>query len=153
MHHHEGVPEPAAAASGWTHLFSHEAWTLTPRSGSARVVTLNAAITTVGRDPSAGLVLEDESVSRMHARLDREDERLFVTDLKSSGGTTLNGDPVLRAPVRPGDTVSFGVVAFRIDRRAVPAWGRIASVAGAVIVLLLLVWGALLLTHPGSGAP
>ncbi len=135
--------EPVAAGRPASRsAFTQEAWTLTPRGGSARVVTLSAPITTVGRDPSAGLVLEDESVSRLHARLDREDERLFVTDLKSSNGTTLNGDPVLRAPVRPGDTVSFGDVAYRVERRIVPAWGRIIALAAAALVVSLLIWGA-----------
>ncbi len=122
---------------------TREAWTLTPRSGSVRAVTLRSAITTVGRDPSAGLVIEDESVSRLHARLDREEDRLFVTDLKSGQGTTLNGDPVLRAPIRAGDTVAFGAVAFRVDRRVVPAWNRLLALAGAALALVLLVWGAL----------
>lgn len=149
---HDDAPSAAAPARPVSHAgranpLTHEAWTLTPRGGSARVVELRAAITTVGRDPSAGLVLEDESVSRLHARLDREDERLFVTDLKSSNGTTLNGDPVLRAPVRPGDTLSFGDVAYRVDRRIVPAWGRIAAYAAGALLLGVLIWGAFQLSR------
>jgi len=130
--------------AGWTRWFMYEAWTLSPRGGSARVFTLDGPITTVGRDPSAGLVLEHDSVSRMHARFDREDERLSVTDLKSGHGTTLNGDPVLRAFVQSGDTVSFGDVAFRVDRRVVPAWGRIAALAGTMLTLAALLWSVLL---------
>jgi pSer/pThr/pTyr-binding forkhead associated (FHA) protein len=129
---------PARAAGAAPHPFARMAWTLTPRGGRARIHTLATAITTVGRDPGAGLVLDDESVSRMHARLDREGDALAVTDLKSSNGTTVNGDPVLRAPLAPGDTVSFGDVAFRVDRRVVPAWGRIVAVAGGALTLVLV---------------
>lgn len=139
--------EAATAPPARPDPLRQQAWTLTPRGGSARSVTLRAAITTVGRDPSAGLVLEDESVSRLHARLDREDDRLFVTDLKSSNGTLVNGDPVLRAPVHHGDTVAFGDVAFRVDRRLVPAWGRIAAVAAGALVVALLAFGAFQLSR------
>ncbi len=130
-------------ASGPARWFLREAWTLTPRGGSARVVALTAAITVVGRDPSAGLVIEHESVSRQHARLDREEERLFITDLKSAMGTHLNGDPVLRAPVRSGDTLTFGAVAYRVDRRSVPHRGRIMALAGALLAIALLAWAVL----------
>jgi len=53
---------------------------------------LQFGTTTVGAKTGYGLTLDDESVSRMHARLDREGERLFVTDLKSSNGTHVNGE-------------------------------------------------------------
>ncbi len=114
-------------------------WTLTPRAAHSRAVALTQAVTTVGRDPGAGLVLNDESVSRMHARLDREGEALFVTDLKSSNGTHVNDEPVLRAPLKPGDDLRFGDVAYHLDRRVQPAWGRIALATGALVAVIAVV--------------
>lgn len=125
-----------AAAGNWLQDLR---WQLTPRAAHGRVATLTQAVTTVGRDPGAGLVLNDESVSRMHARLDREGETLFVTDLKSSNGTHVNDEPVLRAPLKPGDEVRFGDVAYRVARRVQPAWTRLAAAAGVLIGVIVMV--------------
>ncbi|MEO5987470.1 MAG: FHA domain-containing protein [Candidatus Eisenbacteria bacterium] len=121
-------------------------WTLTPRATHGRTVSLTQAVTTVGRDPGAGLVLNDESVSRMHARLDREGEALFVTDLKSSNGTHVNDEPVLRAPLKPGDDLRFGDVAYHLDRRLQLAWGRIALAVGAIVAVIAMVFVAMRLS-------
>src|SRR5262245_11483685 len=53
-------------------------WTLIPRASGAHRVALRSAVTTVGRDPAAGLSLADETVSRMHARVDRLGTKLQV---------------------------------------------------------------------------
>jgi len=68
---------------------------------------------TIGRDGGCDLVLADLSVSRRHARLERDGNGWLLTDLRSTNGTRLNGwlvsSPV---PVRAGDQVSFGAVSF-----------------------------------------
>ncbi len=135
-------PTPGAAGN-W---FQDLRWTLTPRAAHGRATSLAHAVTTVGRDPGAGLVLNDESVSRMHARLDREGDALFVTDLKSSNGTHVNDEPVLRAPLKTGDEVRFGDVAYRLERRVQPAWGRLALAIGAVVAVGAMVWVAMRLS-------
>ena len=129
-----GVPHP-----GW---FARLDWILAPRASHARPVTLTAAVTTVGRDPGAGLTLDDESVSRMHARLDRDGGSLFVTDLKSRNGTFVNAEPVLRAPLHPGDALRFGDVEYKVGRRVGPAWNRIAALAGGALLVALAVVAA-----------
>jgi uncharacterized coiled-coil protein SlyX len=68
---------------------------------------------TVGRNPAAALVLEQESaesvVSWDHARIDLAVTGATVTDLSSTNGTFLNSRPVTgTAPLRPGDTLRFG---------------------------------------------
>ena len=133
-----------ASRSAHANPFQETVWELEPRSASGRVHRLRGAMTTVGRDPSAGLTLDDESVSRMHARIDIEHGQLTVTDLKSSNGTTVNGEPVLRSPVHAGDLVSFGDVAYRVHRRVTPAWMRIGGIVGAVAALVI---AALVATH------
>ena len=123
--------------------FTETLWDLAPRSAVGRALTVRSSITTVGRDPGAGLPLDDESVSRMHARLDREGDVLIVTDLKSSNGTSVNGASILRSGLRPGDVVAFGDVQFKVARRTAPAWGRIAAFAGGVLLLVAVVFAAL----------
>ncbi len=70
----------------------------------------------VGRHSRNDLVLPDNSVSRHHARLLRLPHGWLVMDLKSTNGTTVNGDAVHRVYLlQDGDTIAFGdvQVAFR----------------------------------------
>lgn len=137
------APLPAVKKTANPFSFTETLWELTPRSAVGRATTVRAMITTVGRDPGAGLPLDDESVSRMHARLDREGDALIVTDLKSSNGTSVNGQDVLRSALRPGDVVSFGDVQFKATRHSAIAWPRIALAVGAIALLAGVVAGAL----------
>ncbi len=123
--------------------FTETLWELSPRSAVGHASVIRSSITTVGRDPGAGMPLDDESVSRMHARIDREGDALIVTDLKSSNGTSVNGENILRAGLRPGDLVAFGDVQFKVSRRSAPAWNRIALAVGAIVVLVAVIAGAL----------
>jgi pSer/pThr/pTyr-binding forkhead associated (FHA) protein len=54
--------------------------------------------------------LLDPSVSRPHARLERQNERWFIHDLGSSNGSSVNGTPVQDAGSRlnDGDTLKLG---------------------------------------------
>jgi pSer/pThr/pTyr-binding forkhead associated (FHA) protein len=49
----------------------------------------------VGRKPPADLVVPDTEVSSKHLRIRPEGDRLFVTDLGSTNGTTVDGGPKL----------------------------------------------------------
>ena len=63
----------------------------------------------IGRSPDADLVVADDTVSRHHARLAGDRESLTVTDLGSSNGTTLNGNPMVgEVTLHEGDLVGFG---------------------------------------------
>jgi hypothetical protein len=70
---------------------------------------------TIGRDGGCDLVLADVTVSRRHARLERDGAGWLLQDLGSTNGTRLNGwlvsSPV---PVRAGDQVSFGAASFML---------------------------------------
>src|SRR3954454_5708867 len=46
----------------------------------------------VGRRPDSDLVIDDTSVSKLHARVEWDGTEALVEDLKSSNGTFLNGD-------------------------------------------------------------
>jgi FHA domain-containing protein/uncharacterized protein DUF1707 len=71
---------------------------------------------TIGRTRECDLCLPDLSVSRMHALLVRREDGWVLSDLGSHNGTRLNGwlvrEPV---PVRPGDRVEFGSMAFVVQ--------------------------------------
>ncbi|AYN38803.1 FHA domain-containing protein [Streptomyces dangxiongensis] len=69
----------------------------------------------IGRDPANGLRLNNETVSRVHAELRRQDELWILRDLGSTNGTTVNGRRLVGSVVvREGDQVTFGRVAFRL---------------------------------------
>ncbi len=66
----------------------------------------------VGRDRGGAcdLVVDDENVSRQHLRFDFRGGALFVTDLRSSNGTTVSGVKIGDSPhsLRHGDEVGLG---------------------------------------------
>jgi hypothetical protein len=70
---------------------------------------------TIGRDRDCDFVLADLTVSRRHARLERDGDGWLLADLDSTNGTRLNGWRVSSpVPVRPGDQVSFGSAGFLV---------------------------------------
>ncbi|MFE2510526.1 FHA domain-containing protein [Streptomyces naganishii] len=67
----------------------------------------------IGRADDNDLVVDDLIVSRRHAELRaREDGGHDIVDLGSHNGTFLNGTPVSRAPVGPGDIIGVGHSSF-----------------------------------------
>mgnify|MGYP002510635187 CR=1 FL=1 len=56
-------------------------------------------------------VLADDSVSRIHARFDKQNEKVMLTDMNSTNGTYKNGlrmQPHETVEIEPGDEVRFG---------------------------------------------
>lgn len=73
-----------------------------------------AGTATLGRDPSAAIVVDDDTVSRAHARLSEQVGGVLVEDLGSSNGTTINGVPITQQLAQPGDRVAFGDVQLEL---------------------------------------
>jgi len=76
---------------------------------------------TIGRAPSATLVVPDAQVSRLHARIDLTDGGLSVRDLDSRNGTLLNARPIDGpTALHDGDEIDVGTT--RIVFCGVGAW-------------------------------
>ena len=76
---------------------------------------LTAEVTTVGRGEGVDIVLDDPSVSRLHAELVRRGRHVYVSDLGlSANGTRVNGRPVGRRVLVDGDVIAFGAARTRI---------------------------------------
>lgn len=79
---------------------------------------ISGARVTIGRGLDNDIVVEDASVSRHHAELTREGNRLEVRDLGSRNGTWLNAARITVAGLNPGDEIAFGAVQLEVTRRA-----------------------------------
>jgi len=73
----------------------------------------------IGRSPEAGLRIDDQGISRRHARVRSAGADVHVlTDLRSSNGTFVNGRRVRRVVLREGDRIQLGTATvLRFSRR------------------------------------
>lgn len=67
---------------------------------------LEKGTTTIGRQEDNDIVINDLAVSKKHARINREDN-YFLTDLRSSNGTFVNGKKILHSKLSDGDVIHF----------------------------------------------
>lgn len=69
----------------------------------------------VGRDQTLGIVLEDDEVSRRHARISPSNGSVVVEDLGSRNGSFVNEQPI-DGPrqIQPGDRVRIGLTVFEL---------------------------------------
>ena len=67
-----------------------------------------AAPVTLGREEDNAIRINDERVSRFHAKIQVDSDRVILTDLESTNGTRVNGHPIQMRVLRPGDQISIG---------------------------------------------
>ena len=70
--------------------------------------TLDSDITRLGRHPDSEISLDDITVSRRHAEVQRTEEGYMVADSGSLNGTYVNQERVERAALRHGDELQIG---------------------------------------------
>lgn len=70
---------------------------------------------TIGRHASCDIVLDDDAVSRKHARVERTDEGFVLMDLGSSNGLRVNGERTTHRLLVPGDVVHVGESVLRFE--------------------------------------
>src|SRR3974377_173565 len=63
---------------------------------------------TIGREEGNQLRLNDERVSRFHAKVQTDNDDFVLTDLESTNGTRVNGTVVQIRRLRFGDRVAVG---------------------------------------------
>jgi pSer/pThr/pTyr-binding forkhead associated (FHA) protein len=83
--------------------------------GPEQEYELSKASVTLGRAMTNDIILNDSRISRSHARLECGPQGCELVDLGSSNGTRLNGAPILRAQLRPGDQISMGSLTLRYE--------------------------------------
>jgi len=83
----------------------------------SREFALEEGENVLGRDPRAGIFLDDASVSRRHARIVISGEEALVEDLQSKNGTFVRGAAIeARSRIADGDEIRLGSVplTFRV---------------------------------------
>ena len=77
-----------------------------PRTGMTWL--LPPGQTTVGRQPTNDIVLDDITVSRLHCRLELDADGLAIEDAGSTNGSYVNDHRVERSSLSPGDQLLIG---------------------------------------------
>jgi phosphoserine phosphatase RsbU/P len=67
---------------------------------------------TIGRDPACDICLDDERVSKRHARLDQREGKLFLYDSNSLNGVFVNNDKVGAVELKESSEVKIGEFRF-----------------------------------------
>jgi adenylate cyclase len=70
--------------------------------------TFSVGEVVIGRSPECQVVLKDFGISRQHAKIVVDEDGARILDLKSKNGTTVNGVPVVEAPLKDGDRILLG---------------------------------------------
>ncbi|MEZ6189047.1 MAG: protein kinase [Planctomycetota bacterium] len=89
--------------------------TLSAGSGVRRFELVPEQRLVLGRGAQADLTVNAARISRQHCALFFSQNQVWVEDLRSANGTYLNGRPITRAPVNPGDVIAVGGVGIRAD--------------------------------------
>ncbi|MDP7037928.1 MAG: FHA domain-containing protein [Myxococcota bacterium] len=74
---------------------------------------INQPQTSLGRGSSNDIVLKDASISRYHARIQRDQEGYMIIDQRSGNGTFVNSQRVSQNRLRSGDEFTLGKATFR----------------------------------------
>jgi hypothetical protein len=88
-----------------------------PEMGQA--FELKDGLTYVGRSEDNDIQIDDKTVSRRHLKIIQEDNRLFITDLRSENGTFIGGDtvtPGIEVEVEEGTTLTIGMCMICLGR-------------------------------------
>jgi two-component system cell cycle response regulator len=98
------------------HPRAEESFALYAVHGSAAgaVFKIDRDTLLLGRNHSAQLRIDDEGVSRVHARFDRSGGSVSVTDLQSKNGTFINGERITETQgLLDGDQIALGTCVLR----------------------------------------
>lgn len=86
----------------------------------ASEVLVEAPRLTFGRTEAADIVINDSGLSRVHASINREGDRVWIIDEGSTNGSSVNGEPVPAAgtPLRDGDEIYVGSTTIVVNINA-----------------------------------
>jgi pSer/pThr/pTyr-binding forkhead associated (FHA) protein len=77
--------------------------------------------TTIGRDPSCDVVIDNAGISRLHASIEAVGDSFVVRDLESQNGFTLNGEPCREGRLVHGDILGLNKFLLRFSNDSLEA--------------------------------
>lgn len=80
-----------------------------------RIFTIEDRPVVIGRAPECDLLLQNESISRQHARIALEEEGWVLRDLSSKNGSRVNTFHVEEQLLRNGDRVDLGTIRMYVE--------------------------------------
>jgi pSer/pThr/pTyr-binding forkhead associated (FHA) protein len=104
---------------------------------------LTKGIITLGRSTVSDIVLDDESISRNHARLVLEPSGFLLHDLGSSNGSYVNGIKIKSKALTRGDVIQLGKVTLDFETGALPVDTDVTSLASADALETAIKWETL----------
>ena len=100
----QAVPvEQIASGTGFAALLTFESG---PFAG--RIVALPSQMVTIGRAPDNDVVVGDPATSGRHGRIEVRNGDFWMSDLGSTNGTLVNGEPVIEKQLSDGDLIAIG---------------------------------------------
>ena len=66
----------------------------------------------IGRSPECDIHIDEQTISRVHARVTAKPDKFVVEDLNSLNGTYINNDAIKRGHIEDKDSVTVGNVAL-----------------------------------------
>jgi pSer/pThr/pTyr-binding forkhead associated (FHA) protein len=99
--------------------------------GSKQIPLTNTRLT-IGRSDIASIIINDDGLSRLHASIHRDGDRIWILDEGSTNGTYVNGNAVSPAgtPLSAGDRIQIGNhTSIVIDRHVVDQPSMIGAVS------------------------
>ena len=103
-------PEALASGEPYTAKLSFESG---PFAG--RVIALPNQMVTVGRAPDNDVVVSDPATSGRHGRIEVRAGAFWISDLGSTNGTLVNGEPVIERQLADGDVIAIGQNTIRFS--------------------------------------
>jgi hypothetical protein len=108
----QAVPvEQIASGAGFAALLTFESG---PFAG--RIVALPSQMVSLGRAPDNDVVVGDPATSGHHGRIETRNGFFWISDLGSTNGTLVNGEPVIEKQLSDGDMIAIGQNTMRFTQ-------------------------------------
>lgn len=106
--------------------------TFNPNSPTAWTVTLKEGENTIGRADDNDVCTSEGGVSGHHCRVSLNQGVVTITDLNSTNGTSVNGNPITQAVWSPGQIIHLGQLPVRLEGAgAIPVATLVATPTAA----------------------
>ncbi len=118
--------ETRLAPFAFSPVFRSQPRVLWRDAGGTHVKSVDGRVV-VGSAPGSGIVIQDSTVSRVHAELDARQDGLWIRDLGSRNGTLVDGLRISGARVPDKGRIRLGEIELGVDydperKRAVEIW-------------------------------